>query len=146
MSRSVSDALSEKERLQYDADPAQFRQKRRGRAGTGAREVQAWWPEIERALRDGHNRKRIWEHLCELEPTDERPRLTCSYRQFNVHVSGLLQATQRPLEESLPRTAVKRHAAPQPSAPPPPPRPVPSSTPPPVGILERLTHRTSLSD
>ena len=99
--RNLSNALNDQDRKEYQSSPEGYRHTHRGRAGTGAREVQAWWPEIEAALRDGHRQKRIWRYLRSLSDTAERPLLTIQYRRFNYYVSQRLGA-QAASEEDQP--------------------------------------------
>lgn len=93
----LSSALTRADADQYARDPAEYRRQRRGRAGTGGREVDAWWPHIAQALKDGHTQKRIWEYLHQLESPGELPRLTIRYRQFNQLVSKRWREQQTPL-------------------------------------------------
>lgn len=95
----LSAALTRADADQFARDPAEYRRKRRGRAGTGGREVDAWWPHIERALRDGHTQKRVWEHLRNLDDTGPLPRLTIQYRQFNQLVSRRWAELRSPLPQ-----------------------------------------------
>ena len=84
----IAASLKRADRRQFERDPDRYRQTHRGRGGTGASEVDAWWPEIKKALNAHQTQRRIWEFIRDLNATDlgDMPALTVGYATFCKHV------------------------------------------------------------
>lgn len=84
----IAASLKRENRKQFERDPDSYRQMHRGRGGTGAGEVDAWWPEIDKALKAHQTQRRIWEFIRNLKATDlgDMPALTIGYATFCKHV------------------------------------------------------------
>lgn len=89
----VARAIAAEDEKAFAEDPERFRRSRRGRGGSGAREVKAWWYQIDAAICRGIPVKRIWSYIHSIdEPPQSLPRLTIGYEAFLKQVQRRIRA------------------------------------------------------